>query len=67
MRIKLILVSALCVLGAACDERILPPPLDGEGGAGGEEAAPAKPKEPDSEALSKGACQGNGVKCSGRW
>ena len=66
MRNAILLLSALAMLAAACDERILPPPLEGEGGAGGEEARPAA-KAPDPEAQSRGACPGNGVKCSGRW
>ncbi len=47
----LILVSVLA-LAAACNERILPPPLDGgEGGAGGEATPPkhAPTSSPESD------------------
>lgn len=55
----LLLLATLAA--AACDERILPPPLDGEGGAGGQaphvKAAPTSSPEADCKSL----------KCSGKW
>lgn len=62
----ILLASAVAILAAACDERILPPPLDGEGGAGGEEEKPTPAPDPDTQSA-KGGCPGNGAKCSGRW
>jgi hypothetical protein len=62
MRNVVLLTVALIII-TACNERILPPPLDGgDGGAGGE-AAPATPAPTASP---EADCKG-GLKCSGQW